>query len=133
MTPEQARDLFSEAFEGELDEERKQAFEAALAGDAELKHEYDEFVETFRIVGAMGADEEPAPDLLAGVQDRLRKRSRGRYYRDRFSRRAGPGWVLPLMLALVSVLVLAVAWYAVHSAIVLDTETSTSSPAPASP
>lgn len=123
MSPDQARDLFSEAFEGELDAERKSEFDAALAGDAELQQEYQEFVETFQIVGKLGGDEdEPAPDLLAGVQERLRKRSKGRYYRDRFSQRSGPSWVLPLLLAMMSVLVLALAWYALHTSVVLDAE-----------
>ena len=129
MSPDQARDLFSEAFDGELDAERKAAFDAALAEDSELKQEYEEFVETFQIVGRLGGDEdEPAPDLLAGVQERLRKRSRGRYYRDRFSQRMGPGWVLPLVLAMVSVLVLALAWYGLQSAIVLEAEAAQTQP-----
>lgn len=121
MSPDQARDLFSEAFEGELDPERKAAFDAALAADRELGQEYADFVETFQLMGRLGeADPEPAPDLLKGVQDRLRQRSRGRYYRDEFSRRAKPGWSLPLVLALVCVALLALTWYALHTTVVLD-------------
>lgn len=132
MSPDQARDLFSEAFEGELDAERKSEFDAVLAADAELQHEYQEFVETFQIVGHLGGEEdEPAPDLLAGVQERLRKRSKGRYYRDRFSQRSGPSWVLPLLLAMMSVLVLALAWYALHTSVVLEAEAAqTDAPPP---
>ncbi|MCZ7686868.1 MAG: hypothetical protein M5U28_52235 [Sandaracinaceae bacterium] len=131
MSPEQARDRFSEALDGELDAEAKAAFEAALAADAALKQEYDEFVETFRMVGSLGGEEEPAPDLLSGVQERLRKRSKGRYYRDRFSQRAGPSaWALPLLLAMVSVLVLALAWYALHSTVVLEAEAARTESAP---
>lgn len=123
MSPDEARDLFSEALEGDLDAERKGAFDAALADDAELRREYEEFVETFQIVGRMGAaeDDTDAPDLLRGVQERIRKRSRGRYYRDRFSQRAaGPGWMLPLLLAMVSVLVLTTAWLVLESGIVVE-------------
>ncbi len=120
MSPDEARDLFSEAFEGDLEPARKEAFDAALAQDGELRHEYDEFVETFRMVSALGADEDEVPDLLHGVQERIRKRSRGRYYRDRFSERAGLGWVLPLLLAMASVLVLASAWYALQAGIVVE-------------
>lgn len=121
MSPEEAREAFSEAFEDDLDPERKAAFEAALRDDAELRQEYAEFVETLQLVSRIGGDDdEPAPDLLAGVQERLRKRSRGRYYRDRFAQRAGPGWTLPLLLLMASVLVLASAWYALHSTVVLD-------------
>lgn len=121
MTPDQARDLFSEAFEGELDAERKVAFDAALAADSELEREYAEFVETFRMMGGLGdADVQEAPDLLAGVQERLRTRSRGRYYRDQFSRAAGPSWALPLILALACILMLGVTWYALHSTVILE-------------
>ena len=84
MGTEEARDLFSEAFEDDLDEARKKAFQDALASDEELKAEYDDFVETFQLVSRLGDDDAvEAPDLLHGVQERLRKRSRGRYYRDR--------------------------------------------------
>ena len=73
MSPEEAREAFSEAFEDDLDPERKAAFEAALRDDAELRQEYAEFVETLQLVSRIGGDEdEPAPDLLAGVQERLR-------------------------------------------------------------
>ncbi len=134
MSPDEARDLFSEAFEGDLDAERQKAFEAALAEDGELSREYQDFVETFQIVGRMGADDDDveAPDLLRGVQERIRKRSRGRYYRDRFSQRAGgPAWILPLLLAMVSILVLATAWLALESGIVVEdapAQTSSSDP-----
>lgn len=132
MSPVEARDRFSEALDGELDAEAKAAFEAALAADAALRQEYDEFVDTFRMVGSLGGDEdEPAPDLLAGVQERLRKRSKGRYYRDRFSQRAGPSaWALPVLLAMVSVLVLALAWFALHSTVVLEAGTAQTEGAP---
>jgi anti-sigma factor RsiW len=130
MTADEARDSFSEAFEGELDAERKAAFDAALATDPELEHEYAEFVETFQMMGRLGdADAEPAPDLLSGVQERLRKRSRGRYYRDQFSRRAGPGWALPVLLAVACILTLALTWYALHTTVILEEQVT---PAPSS-
>lgn len=131
MTSEEARELFSEAFEGDLEEERKAAFLAALEADAELKAEYDDFVETFQLVAKIGEDAQPPPDLLRGVQERLRKRSRGRYYRDRFSRRAGPAWMLPVILVVAVVTVLAVAWFALQTTVMLDE--STAPPAPPSP
>ena len=121
MSSEQARDLFSEAFEGDLDEARRKAFEEALAADAELKAEYDDFVDTFRLVGRMAeAEDVRPPDLLHGVQERLRKRSRGRYYRDRFSKRAGPGWMLPLLSSIAVLVLLALAWYVMESTVVLE-------------
>lgn len=121
MAPDEARELFSEAFDGELDAEREKAFQDALAADDALKAEYDDFVETLGLVSRFGEEEEP-PDLLHGVQERLRKRSRGRYYRDRFSRRAGPGWIMPLLVSVGALLLLGVIWYAMH-AVVLEAET----------
>jgi anti-sigma factor RsiW len=134
MSPDEARDLFSQAFEGDLDAARREAFDAALASDEELRREYQDFVETFQLVARMGAaeDDADAPDLVRGVQERIRKRSRGRYYRDRFSQRAGgPGWVLPLLLAIVSVLVIATAWLALESGIVVEESRPPTSDAPA--
>lgn len=126
MSPEEARDAFSEAFEDELDPARQKAFEAALAADDELRMEYASFVETLQLVRGLGEDDH-APDLLTGVQERLRKRSRGRYYRDRFAQRAaGGGWVLALLLAMASVLVLATAWYALHARVELEATTAES-------
>lgn len=122
MTGDEARELFSEAFEGELSPERKAAFDEALANDPALLAEYEDFVETFRTMGRLAAAEEaePAPDLLRGVQDRLRRRSRGRYYRDRFSERMGAGWVTPLLAAMAALLLLAVAYYVLQTTIVLE-------------
>lgn len=131
MNTDEARDLFSEAFEGDLDEERQKAFTEALAADEELKAEYDDFVETFQLVSRMGEpDDVEAPDLLHGVQERLRKRSRGRYYRDRFAKRAGPGWMLPLLTSLAVLVLLGLAWYVMQTTVVLETATSGEVPAP---
>lgn len=121
MSADEARDLFSEAFEGDLDEPQQQAFADALAADPALKAEYDDFVETFQLVARMGhADDREAPDLLHGVQERLRKRSRGRYYRDRFAKRAGPGWMMPLLTSLAVLVLLGLAWYVMQTAVVLE-------------
>ncbi len=129
MSPDRVRELFSEAFEGELDAERKTDFDQAIASDDELKKEYEEFVETFQLVGRLGDDESvQAPDLLFGVQERLRKRSRGRYYRDRFSQRTGPGWMMPLLLAIVCLALLAASYYVLHSTVVLEDSTTAQSP-----
>ena len=121
MGTEEARDLFSEAFEDDLDAERKKAFQDALASDEELKAEYDDFVETFQLVSRMGDDDAvQAPDLLHGVQERLRKRSRGRYYRDRFAKRAGPGWMMPVLTIVAVFVLLALAWFVVQTTVVLE-------------
>ncbi|MEC7525521.1 MAG: hypothetical protein VYE22_36895 [Myxococcota bacterium] len=122
MTSDEARDLFSEALEGDLDEAQREAFDAALVADEELRVEYDEFVDTFALVSKMGEPEAiEVPNLLPKIQDRIRRRSRGRYYRDQFSRRAGPSWMLPLVAVVAVILVLGAAVYALQTAVVLET------------
>lgn len=122
MTSDEARDLFSEALEGDLDEAQQEEFDAALAADEELRVEYDGFVDTFALVSKMGEPEAiEVPNLLPKIQDRIRRRSRGRYYRDQFSRRAGPSWMLPLVAVVAVILVLGAAVYALQTAVVLET------------
>lgn len=112
MTSQEARELFSAAYDAELDSGTQQAFESALAGDSALAAEYAEFRSLLRAA----ADEPPAaanaPDLLSGVQRRLRARSRGRYYGDRFAERAGLGARSPLILAVIMLVLAGLAWLA---------------------
>ena len=105
LAADAARDLFSEAFEDELDPALRARFDAALAADATLREEYEAFVALF--AGARSLAAEPAPDLLPSVQRKLRERSRGRYYRARFAE-LGPGWSTWMALALVLLLVVLV-------------------------
>ncbi|MCC6872885.1 MAG: hypothetical protein IT378_01150 [Sandaracinaceae bacterium] len=120
MTSDEARDLFSEALEDELGE-RKQDFDAALSEDDELREEYAMFVATFRTVGGLAeTDADDAPDLLEGVQERLRKRSKGRFYRDRFSQGSGPGWTMPLLVGAAMLIVLGIAWIFLQTSVVLE-------------
>jgi anti-sigma factor RsiW len=113
MTAAEARELFSAAYEGELDATQADAFAAALAADDALAGDYEAFVATLGFARARAA-EPPArgPNLLPGVQHRLRARSRGRFYPDRFAERLGGGLLQPLPLALVLLGLLAVAWLA---------------------
>ncbi|MFW6050630.1 MAG: anti-sigma factor family protein [Myxococcota bacterium] len=112
MTPEEARERFSEALEGELVPEEQRRFEAALARDPGLQAEYEAFTATVRSTRALGAAR-PRADLAPVVQETLRRRSRGRYYRDRFSRRTPRQTLVPL-LVLGGVLALVVAaWFLV--------------------
>jgi anti-sigma factor RsiW len=113
MTSQEARELFSAAYDAELDAGTQQAFESALAGDIALAAEYAEFR---ALLQAAAEEPEPtvAPDLLPGVQRRLRARSRGRYYGDRFAERAGLGARSPLLLAAVMLVLAALAWLALR-------------------
>lgn len=124
MSPIEARDLFSEAFEGDLDEERKRAFDAALAEDEGLAAEYADFVDTFRAMGRLAEPESVnPPNLLPRIQERIRRRSGGRYYRDRFAKRAGgPGWAMPVIAAFAVLIVLGIAWFALQTTVLLEDE-----------
>ncbi len=115
MTADEARELFSAAYDGELAAAEQAAFEAALAADATLRAEYDELRAVLDEAHRLElADDEAPPDLLVGVQTRLRARSRGRYYRDRFAERAGPKALTPLIVASVMLLIVAVAWLSLY-------------------
>jgi len=120
----EARDLFSEAFEGELEEERKTAFDEALMDDEELDADYADFVETFQMMRGLAEPESvQAPNLLPRIQERIRRRSGGRYYRDRFAKRVGgPGWTMPVIGAAAILLVLGIAWFAVQATLLLEDE-----------
>ena len=111
MTPHEARELFSAAYDSELDDDTQRAFDGALASDISLASEYEEFCTLLR-AAAEDLQEAPAPDLLAGVQRRIRLRSRGRFYRDRFSERAGLGTRSPLLVAGVMLVLAALVWAA---------------------
>lgn len=121
MTSDEARDLFGDAIEGTLDPQKKQAFDAALAADAELREELDAYRMVMQGAASLGREpeaesaSEEAPDLLPAVQSKLRTRSRGRFYKDRFSEQAGPSSALPVLIAILVALLLATAWLAVQS------------------
>lgn len=116
MTSDEAREAFDEAFEGALGAERRAAFDAAIAADAALRAEWDEFVRTMRMVRGVGLDEvrQSHEPLLAGVQSKLRARSRGRFYRDRFASAGRSERMLPILLAVATILLLGIAWAGHH-------------------
>jgi hypothetical protein len=111
MTSQEARELFSAAYDTELDTATQQAFELALARDAILANEYAEFRSLLQ-AAAEDLELPSTPDLLPGVQRRLRARSHGRFYRDRFSERAGLGARSPLIVAGVMMLIATLVWLA---------------------
>lgn len=115
MTDDEARALFDAAHDGELDAETKRAFESALSADAALRSEYQAFERALSTAAAFGRDL-PAVDLLSGVQQKLRARSGGRFYRDQFAEQRGRSSSLTWMLALSSVVLIAVSvWFALDA------------------
>ena len=122
MTRDEAQELFSAAYDGELAPEQRTAFDAVLAGDAELRAEFAEFRalldEAHRLEDAPDLE---VPDLLPNVQKKLRARSRGRFYRDRFATTGMRGALWPLLLALAMLLVIGVTWFGLTYIDVQDT------------
>ena len=128
MTEEEIRDLFSEAYEEELEPERQQEFDAALAEHPALAKEYAEFVELFDRTHAMDTGGAAPPNLLLGVQRKLRERSRGRYYRDVFAEKQKQtiGW-LPILLAFLIIFLTGLAYFGLHYVQLEESEQSTPS------
>ncbi len=131
MTADEARDLFVDAIDGMLDEEQQAQFDALLESDVVLRAEYDELKEVVGAAQSLREDREsldeivafnedrlpeidvPIPDLLPGVQRKIRERTRGRYYRDAAPReKAMMPWV-PLILVLLTALIVGAAYGAI--------------------
>jgi anti-sigma factor RsiW len=112
MTNDEAYERFSAAADGELSADERTAFEALLASDAKLRQEYDDYKKMIGETKLLA--ETDAPNLLGGVQERLRRRSKGRFYRDRFASRSGPGTLTPILLAVGMLVVLAIVWLALN-------------------
>jgi anti-sigma factor RsiW len=98
MTPEEARVLFDAAIDDELDVEARQTFEQALAEHDGLRAEFERHRDVVFATRAL-AREAPKVDLLAGVQDKLRTRSGGRFYRDKFAEQRGRSPQITWMIA----------------------------------
>lgn len=115
MTADEARERFSEAYEGELSEKERRAFQAALGSSPALAAEYESFRSTMRTLGKLATGDDDAPSILPHVQAKLRARSGGKFYRDRFSQTVTKAWLLPVavMLAIVVMMGLAFLGYRV--------------------
>lgn len=97
LSPDEARALFHRALDDDLSLEERAALNQALAADAELAKELASLRELMAATAALGSATPPI-DLLSSVQQKLRTRSGGRFYRDRFAERQGQksalSWVL---------------------------------------
>ena len=135
MTPDEARALFDAAIDGELDAAKQKELDALLASDDALRAELEELRAIVREANAFGAAESdaPAPDLLAGVQAKLRKRSGGRFYRDRFAEGSGRSTVTPLVLAAVMLVLVGLAFLALEWTQVVEPPARSPGPPPSQP
>jgi anti-sigma factor RsiW len=113
MNAEQARDLFSEAYDGELAPETRSSFEGLLENDAALAEEYKEFRQFLNDTRSDALnDGDIEVSLLEGVQHRIRARSKGRFYRDRYAELPGGGWTVWILVLMI--VVLGSAWMALY-------------------
>lgn len=115
MTQDEARDLFSDHYDGTLDPLTRARLQAMFDKDAELRAEY----EAFSAVIAASHDVETDVDLLEGVQQKLRVRSNGRFYGTRFSEGRGAYVLSAIVSVLTLVTIGVVCAYFVLSATVL--------------
>jgi anti-sigma factor RsiW len=131
MSADDARELFSEAYDSELDEDGRAAFDAALAADEDLAEEYAEFAEVIDGTHAMHTGGAAAPDLLKGIQRKIRDRSGGRFFRDRFAakKQIGVAWIT-LLLAAVMFLVAGAAYFGLYYVQVEEEAHEPSAPSP---
>ena len=114
MNSDQAREHFSDAYEGGLTGDTKRDFEAALSTDRRLASEYESFRDLLdhaeQHAGPVGA----TPDLLRGVQKRLRGSAGARFYGDRLGALFVPGGISPLLLGICVLALVALMWLALE-------------------
>jgi len=79
MDREQAQDLFSAYWDGELPPEQVEAFELFLERDEATRTEYERFRRTLESLSSLA--EQPAPDnFVDKLQRRMRRRSGGKLF-----------------------------------------------------
>lgn len=104
MDDETARACFDRALDGELDRDELAAFEAALARSPALAAAYARHRDVLQAARALHA--QASVDLLGDVQSKLRARSGGRFYRDRFAEQRGQGRSIAVIVAISAVFAL---------------------------
>lgn len=134
MTGRRTEDeLFSAAYEGELDAVEQAAFDRRLAEDPALRSEYDDFRRLLSGVDRVYADA-PVPDLMPGIRAKLKQR-RGLLKGDRLGQLRGRGRIQPLLLAMVLAVLLLLLWMVMFTLHALNADSTvegsnTSSSAP---
>lgn len=118
LSDDEVRARFSMYHDGELPEPEAAVVRKKLGESAQLAAEYDLFAKMLTGLAGLGndvpTDAKPGVelvervDLLGSIQQRIYKRSGGRFYKSRFARATG---VLPLELFAAGVLVLLLIGY----------------------
>jgi anti-sigma factor RsiW len=114
LSPDAARALFQRALDEDLNAEEHAQLSEALRADAALARELEALREVVRATSALSSAA-PSVDLLSSVQQKLRVRSGGRFYRDRFAEKQGQRTVLSWALGgSLLVLLATVLWLSVR-------------------
>ncbi len=82
------RALMTDAIDGTLSSEQKVVFDRVLEQSDALRREYEEMRSLVTRISQEKGPPPAAPDLTASVQRTIRVRSRGKFFRDRFSERS---------------------------------------------
>lgn len=138
MTDDEVRELFSAYHDRELPAADHERVRAALAASPALAQEYAAFGAMLgALAGADPAAAPPAPQspaargddpIVAGVHRRLRARSGGKFYADRWSQTAG---IVPLELLAALLLVGLVVAYCALTMVSVESAGQAPAPAPA--
>lgn len=115
LSPDAARALFQRALDDDLSVEERAELDQVLATDAALAAELMALREMVAATSALGSAT-PRVDLLSSVQQKLRTRSGGRFYRDRFAEKQGQKSALTWVLGATFLVLLAtVLWLSVRA------------------
>lgn len=115
LSPDAARALFQRALDDDLSADERAELEHALAADAQLAEELTALRKVMAATSAL-ASATPQVDLLSSVQHKLRTRSGGRFYRDRFAEKQGQKSALTWVLGATFLVLLAtVLWLSVRA------------------
>ena len=121
-------ELFSAAYEGDLESAEQDKFDQQLSEDSALRADYEAFVAMLSEADKAYAHVK-APDLMPGIRAKLKKR-RGLLSGDRLGQLRGRGRIQPLLLALVVATVFLLLWLVFSMLSVVDEVNGLKEPPP---